>query len=167
MTDIEVRPVAPEDVAAVVTLARDIWHLHYPGIITPAQIDYMLDQRYQPTRVLDELAQPDIWWDQAFLGTARVGFASCHFLPASAEMKLDKLYVHPSAQRQGVGQALTRAVVAHGRAQGATTLMLAVNKHNAGAIAAYERSGFSIREAVCADIGDGFVMDDFIMTRPL
>ena len=47
------------------------------------------------------------------------------------------------------------------------TLIPAVNKQNAHAIAAYEKYGFAKREAVRVDIGNGFVMDDFIMARSL
>jgi ribosomal protein S18 acetylase RimI-like enzyme len=49
----------------------------------------------------------------------------------------------------------------------ATTLILAVNKRNERAIATYRRNGFAVREAVRVEIGDGFVMDDFIMSRSL
>jgi ribosomal protein S18 acetylase RimI-like enzyme len=53
------------------------------------------------------------------------------------------------------------------RAAGAKVLVLNVNKRNAQAIRAYERHGFAIREAVINDIGSGYVMDDFVMARPL
>jgi len=42
-----------------------------------------------------------------------------------------------------------------------------VNKRNAKAIAAYQRNGFVIADSVVTDIGHGFVMDDFIMTKKL
>ncbi|SBT09766.1 Acetyltransferase (fragment) [Candidatus Propionivibrio aalborgensis] len=42
-----------------------------------------------------------------------------------------------------------------------------MNKQNVRAIAAYERKGFSVRESVCVNIGGGFVMDDFIMSRSI
>ena len=43
--------------------------------------------------------------------------------------------------------------------------MLAVNKNNATAIAAYLKHGFRIADAVVKEIGGGFVMDDYIMER--
>ena len=46
-------------------------------------------------------------------------------------------------------------------------LVLNVNKHNVSAQAAYQRRGFAIRGPVVLDIGGGFVMDDFVMARPL
>ena len=53
------------------------------------------------------------------------------------------------------------------RGQGCGWLTLAVNKNNASAIAAYLKHGFRIAEAVTKDIGGGFVMDDYVMERPL
>jgi ribosomal protein S18 acetylase RimI-like enzyme len=53
--------------------------------------------------------------------------------------------------------------VAAGR--GCDRLTLAVNKMNRGAIDAYLKHGFRIADAVVKDIGDGFVMDDYIMVK--
>ena len=162
-----IQPVRPADVAAVAALAREIWQSAYAEIISQAQIDYMLDQRYNAPRLLDELATPGYWWDQAFLDGDRVGFASSYLTGVPGELKLDKLYVHPARQRGGVGGALIDRALEHGRAAGCGTLLLAVNKGNARAIAAYEKHGFTVRDSVRVDIGGGFVMDDFIMARSI
>jgi len=58
-------------------------------------------------------------------------------------------------------------VVARALENACETLILAVNKGNSNAIAAYRKQGFSIRDSVSVDIGGGFVMDDFIMARSL
>jgi len=42
------------------------------------------------------------------------------------------------------------------------TIFLQVNKKNP-AIAFYQKKGFTIKEEAVFDIGQGFVMDDFIM----
>ena len=65
-----------------------------------------------------------------------------------------------------LGGLIARAV-AHGWEAGCDTLILAVNKGNARAIAAYQKHGFAVRESVRVDIGGGFVMDDFIMARSI
>jgi ribosomal protein S18 acetylase RimI-like enzyme len=49
------------------------------------------------------------------------------------------------------------------RAYGCDALVLAVNKRNEGALAAYAKHGFAIVESVVKDIGGGFVMDDYVM----
>ncbi len=56
---------------------------------------------------------------------------------------------------------------AEARRLGARRLFLAVNKHNVKAVAAYQRNGFMATESVVTNFGNGFVMDDFIMTKAL
>lgn len=164
---VHIRSVHPEEVFAIAALARVVWQVAYPAIITQAQIDYMLAQRYNAPQLLEELGRPDLWWDQAFVGGERSGFASTLLTAVPGEMKLDKLYVHPRSQRRGVGGALLAHVCARARRLGCETLVLAVNKHNAPAIAAYGKHGFIVRESARTEIGRGFVMDDFIMAKSL
>ena len=155
-----------DEIDSVVALARSIWNRHYPGIISQAQIDYMLDQRYTPARLAAELRDPDIDWSLALLGGRVVGFSSTLRQRDVRVLKLDKLYVDPDCHRRGIGAALVSAVRAAAIGAGCATLELAVNRHNMGAIAAYQRFGFRVREARRTAIGEGFVMDDFIMAAP-
>ena len=53
--DLAIEPVGIEQLQAISELAHHIWHLHYPGIISRAQIDYMLDQRYSPSHLAETL----------------------------------------------------------------------------------------------------------------
>jgi GNAT superfamily N-acetyltransferase len=154
-------------IPVVLALAREIWYAHYPGIITVAQIEYMLSQRYRTEVVQSELQRNDVWWELATIHDQAVGFSSCLLTGASAEMKLDKLYVSTERQGQGVGRALLAAVRARARLLGCTRLILAVNKRNAAAIAAYRQWGFRIERAMVNDIGGGFVMDDYLMVLAL
>ncbi len=162
---IQIRPVTPSDVPAISALAREIWQAAYPGIITQAQIDFMLEERYGFERLYDDLEDANKWLDQAFWGERRIGFAASEI--CQGEFKLDKLYIHPDVQRRGVGGQLIAHVAARAKKLGYPCLMLAVNKRNEKAIASYRKYGFTVREALVTDIGGGFVMDDFIMEKKL
>ena len=165
--DVSISPLTAADVEPVAALARLVWQHTYPGIISQEQIDFMLAQRYGSQLVLAELAMPGVWWDKLTLDGRLAGFVSCLLGATAGEMKLDKLYIDPQRQRMGLGARLVDHVVARALAAGCQTLILAVNKGNQRAIAAYRKQGFAVRESVCVDIGDGFVMDDFIMARSL
>lgn len=163
--ELRIEALGEDDFAPIAALARQIWLIAYRDIVTPAQIDYMLEQRYSASRLRADLADPACCWRQAWLDGQRVGFFSCLHHAAEGEVKLDKLYVHPDWQRRGIGSAMLDAALAIAATLGAQHLVLAVNKQNAPALAAYAKYGFRQRAAVKVDIGGGFVMDDFIMAR--
>jgi len=167
MKNVSIAPVRAEDAKSIAKLARVIWQNAYVGIITEQQIDYMLNERYDVARLLDELKMNDLWWDKAVLDGKIIAFASTFITENPVEMKLDKLYVDPQKQRCGLGEKMISHVSERALRYGCKILILAVNKQNSQAIAAYKKYGFNVREAVCIDIGGGFFMNDFIMERLL
>ena len=153
------------DVGAVSALARTVWQATYPALISQAQIDAMLADRYAPPRIREQMDNPRHAWRVARQDDALTGFA--HAMLDENGCKLDKLYVHPAQQRRGIGAALLREIEAWARAQQARRLWLQVNRGNAQAIRAYAKYGFRIVESRVFDIGNGFVMDDHVMERLL
>ena len=156
----------PEHLPEIAALAALIWRAHYPGIISSAQIEYMLARMYDVKLMRDELME-GICYDRLLMQGELRGFASYGSAEVTGELKLHKLYVHPDFQRQGLGARLLEHVQSIAQARGFSTLMLAVNKRNTRAVAAYQKHGFTVREPVVADIGGGFVMDDYIMAKPV
>lgn len=161
---VSVQRLTRQEVDAVSALARVVWQGTYPALISQAQIDTMLDDRYAAARILAQLDDPRHGWWIARHDAGVVGFA--HAALDNTDCKLDKLYVHPDRQRQGIGHALLHAVQHWGRGQ-ARRLWLQVNRGNTQAIRAYEKYGFRIAESRVFDIGNGFVMDDHVMEKPL
>jgi diamine N-acetyltransferase len=164
---VRILPLREEDVPALVRLARDIWYAHFPSIITVEQIEYMLDQRYRPEVIRSQLASGTAWWDKLLLDGAMVAFTSYELGEDSDAMKLDKLYVRYDLRRRGYGSLLMHHVEERARAHGRTRLYLQVNRNNGSAIDAYLRHGFSVSEAARFDIGRGFIMDDYVMSKAL
>lgn len=155
----DILPAGPEHVADIARLATIVWRAHYPGIISHEQIDYMLAKMYDLDVLRSEIAA-GITYLRAVENGQLFGFAA--YGPANNEIKLHKLYVDRQHQRRGIGKALINHVE---RACDGRALMLTVNRRNHKAIAAYQKHGFVIRESVVADIGDGFVMDDYVMAK--
>ena len=125
----------------------------------------MLADRYAVERIHAQLDDPRHAWWVAQQDQRLAGFA--HATLDGADCKIDKLYVHPDSQRQGIGRALLETVQNWARAQHACRLWLQVNRGNTQAIAAYQKQGFHIVESHVFDIGHGFVMDDHVMERML
>jgi ribosomal protein S18 acetylase RimI-like enzyme len=156
------------DIPEVQRLAGVIWRAHYLGIISAEQIEYMLERGYATAALADFINKPDAGLLLAVADVGeRIGFAAWYLTDDQHEAKLDKLYVLPSYHGQGIGHALIEQVAVQARTTGAITLIVRVNKSNSKAIAAYKRTGFSKREALVEEIGQGFVMDDYVLARPL
>jgi len=160
-------PAAAADLPALAELAGVIWRACYPGIITPAQIDYMLARMYAQDVLRDEMQAQGIRYYRLLLGGQWIGFASLGPTDAVGVMKLHKLYLLPEFHGRRLGSRLLQHGETEARRLGARRLILAVNKRNSRALAAYQRNGFTIIESVVTDIGDGFVMDDFVMAKDL
>ena len=153
------------DLPAISELAGVIWRACYPGIITNAQIDYMLARMYALDVLRDEIRSQGIRYDRLLVDDKLAGFASYGPTAEPGVMKLHKLYLLPELHGRGLGSRLLQHVEREVRAGGARRLILSVNKRNAKAIAAYQRNGFVIADSVVTDIGGGFVMDDYIMAK--
>jgi len=162
-TAVVIEPAAPEHLAEIASLAAVIWRAHYPGIISPAQIDYMLARMYD-VDVMRREFQSGIVYERLLLDGQLRGFSS-YGAAAPNELKLHKLYIHPACQRRGFAALMLERVEEAARRRGCPVVVLTVNKRNANALAAYRKHGFAIRESVVADIGGGFVMDDYVMVK--
>jgi ribosomal protein S18 acetylase RimI-like enzyme len=163
---VQIEPAGESALPAIARLAGSIWRACYPGIISSQQIDYMLDRMYSLEALRREIISGGICYQRLFVAGEFAGFAS--YGPAGPDaFKLHKLYLHPEHHGRGLGGSLLQHCEREVRKLGAQRLTLNVNKQNAGAIAFYRRNGFVIVEPVIIDIGEGFVMDDYIMAKQL
>ena len=163
----QILPLQEAHIPELVRLARAIWYAHYPSIITIEQIEYMLDQRYHPDVIREQLQSAGHWWHAIWLDSEMIAFSACELSDKPGEMKLDKVYVHHAQHGRGYGSQLLRHVEDLANRQHCHTVYLQVNKHNTKAIAAYAHNGFGVRESATFDIGRGFVMDDYVMEKRL
>jgi GNAT superfamily N-acetyltransferase len=163
----KILPATEAHLPALAELAGVIWREHYPGIISRAQIDYMLGKMYSLDTLRTELRAKQIRFVRLLVAERFVGFASFGPQPEPGVMKLHKCYLLPEMHGQGYGSLLLQHCEQEVLRLGAKRLILAVNKHNPKAVAAYQRNGFVITESVITDFGNGFVMDDYLMAKEL
>ncbi len=148
-------------------LAHAIWREHYPGIISPEQIEYMLREGYSFEALQRESTQDAIRYDRALVEGALVGFSAYGPHSDANALVLHKLYVEAAQRGRGYARKLVGAAAEHALANSLNRIILRVNKHNRVAIAAYERMGFANQGSIVSDIGSGFSMDDYVMELDL
>ena len=163
---VAIRAATRSDLGTIRDLAYRIWHQHYPGIITVEQIDYMLDRDYAISTLESDLAR-GVWMDLIAVDGSAMGFAAYEPTGQPGEVKLHKIYLATELHGQGLGSQLLAHVEATAAARGYARIILQVNKQNRKAIAAYSRNGYDRERELVVDIGGGFVMDDYLMTKEL
>ncbi|MDR0802775.1 GNAT family N-acetyltransferase [Fluviicola sp.] len=162
---ITLRLATLNDIPAIQEVSEKTWPVSYKEIITSEQIRYMLDRMYSTSNIEQSILDPN----QAFWLTEKdgktIGFCGIeHHYPEARFTRIHKLYVLPDTQGMGAGKILLRHIEKEALLRGNTHLHLNVNKRNK-AVDFYRKHGFSIACEEVLDIGNGFVMDDFVMTK--
>lgn len=152
-------------IPALRTLAERIWRESYADIISAEQMAYMLAWMYSAETIRREISE-GICWEIVRLKGEDAGYLSVTF-DADGVAKLHKLYLLPALQGRGHGQAMLAHVFALAAKQAQREVRLQVNKRNLRAQRAYERFGFQRIEEAVFDIGGGYVMDDYLMAKPV
>jgi diamine N-acetyltransferase len=155
-------PCTPDDLPQVQALARRIWWDHYPAIITPEQIEYMLEKSYALNALRQQLdAGHVIRLVYPEPGAEPVGFISIGPQEAPGSYFLHKFYVEVREHGKGFGAEAFHLALA--QYPDLRELRLLVNRSNYKSVNFYFKVGFKIEKCIVTDIGQGFVMDDFQM----
>ncbi len=165
---IAVQKVDVEAVSIIRQLAIDTWKVVYKEIISQQQIDYMLELNYSTSSLQDQIALLQHQFILIKEHELSLGFASyaVKSIDAPTVFRLHKLYVLPNQHGKGLGKKLLDFIISDVKSKGAVILELNVNRNNK-AIDFYKKNGFTIAEEKVLDIGNGFVMDDYIMELAL
>jgi N-acetylglutamate synthase-like GNAT family acetyltransferase len=163
-TLLHIREASKNDIATIRDIATITWPDAYGTYISMAQLDYMIDMMYNEVSLEDQMNKGHQFYMAEHNDTA-IGFASVS-KEADNACKLNKLYVLPTAQKTGAGKTLLHKVIEYATSLAASCVYLQVNKQN-NAQHFYSKHGFTIREASILEIGNGYIMDDYIMELKL
>lgn len=162
------RPATVADIPVIRSIAHATWPVAYvPSILDVPQLDYMLELLYSEralNEAMTEKGQRFVILNDGERDVAFAGYTSHYH--GSPVTHLNKLYVLPDQQGTGAGKKLVGLVVEAARAAGDEVVELNVNKRNV-AIKFYQHMGFRIDREEVIDIGQGYVMDDYVMSLPL
>jgi len=161
---IEIRKAIFSDIASIQEIAEITWPVAYGKIISSKQIRYMLDNRYDTDVIEKEMFLGDIYLMAELDGTS-VGFA-CVKARENGVFKLDKLYVNPTKQQRGTGKALLQAVINLILEFKGKELILQVNRKNPS-VDFYKKMGFEVVRQEDFNIGNGYFMNDYVMSLQL
>jgi len=166
----EIRKAQRHELNILEKLARAIWPSTYSDIISAAQIEFMLSWMYAEQTLQSQFDQGHEFYILSEQNTD-LGFLALEWISTSTDnkqqqLKINKLYVLGQQQNKGFGKALIQKAIQRASKTNVSEIILQVNKANK-AKDFYAHLGFQIKEEAIFDIGNGFVMDDYIMSYKL
>lgn len=163
---LSVKKAGAESITLIRSLVQAIWPVTYKNILTDEQISYMLDLIYSEAALTREFTAHQ--FVLLYNDDLPSGFAAYSAKADDNEgiYRLHKIYLLPQLQGQGAGKFLLNWIINDIRPAGATALELNVNKQNP-ALYFYRKQQFRIFREEVIDIGQGYVMDDYVMRLDL
>ncbi len=156
-------------------IAGEIWRGYWPSIIGEAQTEYMIEQFQSFKAIKKYMAKHDYeYWflvategDEDDLKKSIVGFTGGRSENDTNRFFISKIYLHPEARGHGYARCVIEFYKDLCFARGHGAMYLTVNKHNELGIRAYKGTGFETIDSVETNIGQGYIMDDYVMELKL
>ena len=160
---IHIRKAILSDIPLIRLLANEIFRYTYRIILTPEQIDYMMEWMYSAESLERQMNEGH----QFFIpeeGGEPIGYMSVQSEEEDI-YHLQKLYLKPSLQGKGYGKLLLKYAMEyiHSVHPHPCFMRLNVNRYNTKAVDFYTRMGMKIIHEGDFHIGHGYYMTDYIM----
>ena len=167
---IEIEKITANDsikIEIIIAIAKETWPVTYGEILSEGQIEYMFDIMYSTNSLLEQVAKKNLQFILVKDGNRYTGFASYEFNYLKIQQtKIHKIYILPSEQGKGFGKIIIDFVGKEAKNNNNNFLTLNVNRYNR-AQDFYKKLGFSIIKEEIITIGNGYVMDDYVMEKSI
>lgn len=153
-----------EEISLIQDLARRSWENAYADILSREQMEYMLGTMYSHDEIAGQFQNPEYHYylilDEN--NNSFEGFIGYEHGYEEGTTKLHRIYLTPESKGKGFGKEALKFLTQKVYERGDHRIILNVNKYNS-AQKFYESQGYRVYGEGVFDIGNNFVMDDFLM----
>ncbi len=150
------------DIFLIQDLAEKSWKSAYQSILKEDQINYMLGTMYSADEITSHLRNPNYQYYIIQTDGSDAGFIGFENNYEKKTTKLHRIYLLEEFKGKGLGKKSLDFLKSETLKSGNRRIILNVNKNNP-AKKIYELQGFTVYDAQVFDIGNGYVMDDYLM----
>lgn len=153
------------DIETINRLAWLAFPATYRKLLAPEQIVFMMNWMYSPANISEQMRNSHTYficyWDSkecGYFSVEKQGENLFH---------LQKIYLLPEYQGKGIGKLMFEKAVEYARQSKASSpakIELNVNRYNSKALGFYSKMGMKKISEGDFDIGNGFLMTDYIMS---
>ena len=154
--------VEEKDFPILANIAKEIWHYAFDSLIGESQTNYMVGNFQSESAFLRQTSSEFYTYYFIVYNGERVGYTAIANKPNENRLFLSKLYLLPKVHKKGLAVKTLEFIQDVAKKCGKIAVYLTVNKGNFRAISVYEKFGFKRIDSVVTDIGNGFVMDDYV-----
>ena len=156
-----------EEIKEITAIADIIWHEYWPSLLSDDQVDYMVEKFQSLAAFTADIHENgNEYWILKADGKV-VGYTGGREEHESSRFFISKIYLFAEERGQGYASQVIAFYQNLCRERGLGAMYLTVNKYNELGIRAYEGKGFDTIDSVVTDIGEGYVMDDYIMEKKI
>lgn len=152
------------DIPVIQQIAYETWPIAYGEILSKEQLKYMLEKFYSTSALTLKINQKnEIFYIAKDENDSVLGFFSIeHNFELEQKSKIHKIYILPENQGKGIGKLVLEEAIGLAKLQKQESVVLNVNRFNK-ALYFYQKMGFEIIQTIDIEIGDGYLMEDFIL----
>lgn len=165
---IKLRSAELSDISTIQAIANVAFRDTYKELLSEDQIIYMLEMMYSTSSLSNQMNN-----GQCFIllydGTCEEcqGFVSYETNYQQLDVtKLHKLYINPQMKGRGWGRILVEAVEQKAKEQNNTAISLNMNRDNR-TYNFYTYMGFHIVRSEDNPIGNGYLMEDYVLEKTI
>lgn len=163
---LEIRNATIKDIPTIQEMSNIVWPVTFADILSEEQIGYMMQMMYSSESLTEQMTTQNHNYILAHQADEYLGYLSFEYNVENEYCKIHKIYILPTAQGLGVGKKLIEYVKQEAVASKENKLRLNVNRYNK-ALDFYKHLGFSILKTEDIDIGNGYLMEDYVLEMKL
>ncbi|MBS7253478.1 GNAT family N-acetyltransferase [Flavobacterium branchiicola] len=153
------------DIKTIQEITNITWPITYGEILSQEQLDYMLGLFYSDEALSKQIQNKEQLFYMVSDSNTVIGFIGIeHNYKNEAITKIHKIYLLPETQGKGYGKIVFQSIEKLALENHSAALLLNVNRFNT-ALNFYKKIGFEVKETVDIEIGNGYLMEDFVMEK--
>lgn len=156
-----------EDIPLIQKIAHITWFPTFEDILSVEQIDYMLEMMYSTVSLTRQFEVDAHHFFLAKENQKAIGFVSVELnYQNKPTAKIHKIYLLPTIQGRGIGKILMQKAEDWAAQHHQNTIILNVNRFNK-ALYFYEKLGYQNIKTENIQIGNGYLMEDYVLEKSL
>lgn len=148
------------DIRRLVKYAREVWREANVSFNTPEQVEYMIEKFQSYEAISSQMMRGYRYF---FVEEDDTVLAYFGIQQQGDLLFLSKFYILRENRGRGIFSAGIEFMKTLCREEGLAAIYLTVNRNNTHAYEVYLHKGFKVLRTEVNDIGNGYVMDDYIM----